>query len=354
MRRPTVTVLLALFALTAITSAEDLSNGVLITHYVPGFGGRYEPHGCEDYIQYARITSCDEQNEMATFPDYTTYVEWYVLAAWPEDREFCAVEFGLGDYNNGLVSFTEHGPCHPDATLLPTTDPPWPSPNSGIAIAFAHDAAPSGNFVPIYMFHTYAYGPYYGTTTIPLTTDPATDFIGFASCDVPPVVYACVEWGTLGINEPGEAVCPPGFGEGFACCLGDGSCLLVYSSASCDAAGGEFHSEWDSCDPNPCPVACCLPDESCVFLSRHNCEALGGLSYPTYDTCDPNPCPDRIYACCAGPDGHTCILVTRSACEEEYDGVWLPGEDTCYSNTCDDYTPTTETSWGLIKALYNQ
>ncbi len=195
---------------TAAADPNDLAGGVLITHYVP-MGERYYPLGCDGYMQYARITTCSEQDPTVMLNDFANFIEWFVLAAWAEDKVFCGAEFGLGEYDPSMLIFLDHGPCGPDALWIPTSDPDWPAPNSGIAIAWGRDNSPSGNFVPIYQAACYAYGPYYGSTSVPLAPDPSQDFIGFASCEVPSVLYPAEDWGVLGINEPGVSVCPAGW-----------------------------------------------------------------------------------------------------------------------------------------------
>ncbi len=249
MPRSAVTFMLALAATAAIADADDLANGVFIAHYVPGFGGPGQPHGCDDYMQQARIETCAEQNETVCFEGSVAYVEWYVLAAWPEEKEFCAAEFGIGDYDPELVHLIGHNPCVNDASTIPSTDPPWPAPNSGIAIAWDIEDAPTGNFAPVYMFRCYVYGSAYGTTTIPIVPNPTYHhFLGFADCQVPPVTWDAIASGRLGIHEPGVWVCPPGWVSNVPDPSGEttpteevnwGRIKLLFREGSCaDARGG--------------------------------------------------------------------------------------------------------------------
>jgi len=225
-------------------------------------------------------------------------------------------------------SFVQHGVCGADPQSIPTTDPPWPSPNSGIAIAWAADHAPSGNFVPVYFFGCYLYGSYYGSAVIPLAEDPAQDFIGTASCDVPPVTYPAYAWGSFGLNEEGQAVCyeEP---EPEACCF-ELDCVLL-DPEECVELDGIPMPGILSCDPNPClpgPGACCIgPD--CYQLLEAECIELGGDFLGYGIPCEPNPCPDPLGACC-----YDCIceLLTEADCLA-LDGVWfnLPS---CEPNPC--------------------
>jgi len=311
--------LLSLLVLSApIAFADELADGVLITHYVPGFGGPGEPHGCDDYMQLAAIGTCEDQNETVEFEDDVAIVEWYVLATWPEAKEFCGVEFGLGDYDPELVDVIDHAPCGVGAQTIPSYDPPWPEPNSGIAVTWDFDTPPSGNFVPVYMFQCRVYGSSYGTTTIPITADPMSSFLGFANCEAPPSVWYALESGVLGIHEPGDWVCPPGLAvEARACCLLYGPCLLLREE-DCAEAGGVFFEEWDTCDPNPCPD------------------------------------PDLWYACCHGEDLHSCQMSNQLYCQAVLEGVWMEGIESCFPNPCEEFSPADETSWSRIKTLYAQ
>jgi hypothetical protein len=65
---------------------------------------------------------------------------------------------------------------------------------------------------------------------------------------------------------------------------------MVVTEDSCMTAGGVWYSDWDSCDPNPCPAVCCLGDESCLLVSQDSCLTLAGEWHPEWDSCDPNPC----------------------------------------------------------------
>jgi len=353
---------LAVLAMTGTAFADNLTGGALICHTVPdlGYTTWVEEFGGEAPLswwcqQLAPLASCDDQVNAIYGDDDTFYDNFYILAAWAEPKVFCAVEFGLGAYDTGLVSFPQHGACGVDPATIPTTDPAWPQPNSGIAVAWAVVNAPSGNFVPVYFFGCYLYGSYYGSTMMPLTTDPATDFAGFASCEVPPVTYDVFEMGAMGINEEGlfacgipiplEACCfgavcellteedcitqggdfyggpcdpNPCPGEFTACCLCDMSCLLVSAEEECYACGGVYwFPEIHSCDPNPCPPCthpCCFEDGSCQDLSCMGCEELGGAWHTEWESCDPNPCPRPEFACCF-IDG-SCEVTTEELCLE--------------------------------------
>jgi FtsP/CotA-like multicopper oxidase with cupredoxin domain len=83
---------------------------------------------------------------------------------------------------------------------------------------------------------------------------------------------------------------PAGLG---ACCIPDGSCVLVTSN-QCASLGGTFQGVGTSCSPNPCqpPVgACCFNDGSCEVLTFSNCVARGGTYLGDGSTCTSNLCP---------------------------------------------------------------
>ena len=389
----TAVLTLALLALPGAALGDDLSNGVLICHNVPDLGyttwvEEFEAEAplswwCEQYVPLAGFE--DQVNEIYS-DEYTFYDNFYVLAGWYQPKTLCAVEFGLGGYDTGLASFLQHGACGIDPATIPTTDPAWPSPNSGIAIAWAIANAPSGNFIPVYFFGCYLYGSYYGSTQVPLTTDPATDFAGFASCEVPPVTYDAVVLGALGLNEEGVYAGPvvpvPG-----ACCFPGGECVML-TPEDCLGAGGEIfggpcvpnpcspsgaccydcvcmempesecldlNGVWFAdlpCNPNPCPpcYACCFADYTCVVLTDVDCEAMGGVVVYEADTCDPDPCGVVFGACCFGD--HSCIeAIFEEDCLEMGGVVWF-SETLCEDAPCGDYTPHDKHSWGEIKDLY--
>jgi len=355
----TVWIILAFLGAAAGTWADDLSEGALICHNVPdlGYTTWIEDFGGEAPLswwcaQYEPLAGCEDQINAIYNDADTFYDNFFVLASWAEPKTFCAAEFGLGAYDAGLLSFVQHGACGWDPQSIPTTDPPWPAPNSGIAIAWAIENAPSGNFVPVYFFGCYMYGSYYGSTTVPLIPDPSADFIGFASCDAPPVTYPAYDWGALGLNEAGEAACHV-VPEPWACCLGC-ECVML-TADECDELHGYFQGQGVPCDPNPCPscvYACCFYDGGCQDLFEEECAELGGTVYDDYWYCDPNPCPDLWGACCFPEEGHPCLDDTfEEDCHEMGGAIWFVDE-TCETAPCDDYTPASTHSWGTIKDAY--
>jgi hypothetical protein len=119
----------------------------------------------------------------------------------------------------------------------------------------------------------------------------------------------------------------------------------------CDAAGGEFHPEWDYCEPNECPQpaegACCFAGGECVESTEEWCESVGAYWLPDFP-CDPNPCPTSLVVCCF--DDGSCEVIGWSACEE-LGGVVFWDYDRCIPNPCPP-SGTDDASWGSIKAMY--
>jgi hypothetical protein len=373
--------------------ADDLSNGVFITHNVPSYVFSVDPptDGYCSIFGDDPITAFDQQNPQTDLPEPYGADHFFVLAAWADAKEFCAAEFGLGGYDTAvMLGFPAHEPCGIDPLVIPTGG--WPGPNEGIAISVAAANAWYGQFVPVYFFAVYGYGAPY-STTIPLIPDPAQDFIGTASCDTPPVTYPAVRMGTFGINEPGEAVEPPPPPEEGACCVGY-VCHFVTESACMDL-GGEFQGVGIPCEPNPCipPSGACCVGGYCEVMFEDDCQGI----YMGDDTvCDPNPC---IAACCDLDDGE-CYETTEAGCMEMANSEWHPEwancdvaecpppppptgaccvyeepdhicyedvtedectelggylweeDTTCEEANCGQYTGTQDATWGTIKEMY--
>jgi hypothetical protein len=288
MRRAlTALAVLALGAGIARAQPSDLSNGVFITHHPPGIvysagWGSW----CPNYSEFA-IATCEEQNPTIPLGEEEKGV-WFVLGAFDGDKAWCGVEFGLGNYDSGLMSITENGQCPTDALIIPSGN--WPGPNTGVSLA-ATATSWSGNFLPVYWFVSYSY--YGDPMLVHLTANPETGFGGFANCLTPPTGYPAQCFGAMGINMPGIACCPA-LPTQRACCICE-ECVLVSSAEECMGMGGVYHPEWDTCAGVPCstnpePHVCCVGNE-CFLIDGCDCGLMGGEWFPELDSCGPpNPC----------------------------------------------------------------
>lgn len=276
-----ILVALGVYSGIALADPSNLAGGVLIAHHPPPFQYCYVPP-C-DYYDEVRLTDASEQvNRIDDVSDYSIPDFWYVIAAFDEDKTWCGVQFGLGDYNPLVwyVTGTSYS-CHPDVLEIPTAG--WPGPNTGIS--YASTSTPfEGNYELITYFQGYTYLASVGDftpTVVQLTTFPGQDFIGFGNCEAPAGVWPA-EGGAMGFFTDGVAVYPA---SPSACCYEDGSCELTLE-ADCE---GIFHPG-ETCDPNPCPPpmgACCFEDGSCVEMYDEQC--VDGYWILLY-SCDPNPC----------------------------------------------------------------
>ncbi len=248
MRRVLVSLVLVVAAVAPIDAdPQVLHGGALITHFMYR-QVRYSVQ-CEWFYEECPISDCNDQNNtVQTSGDYTAVV-WFVIAAFDEDKEWCEVQFGFSNYDQSLMAFAGAQPCYPPGGGIELASNGWPGPNEGTTIV-ATDGPWVGNWMPVYAFHGYAYG-YNPPDVLQLIPDPtaAAPFGGFRNCSEPPEKWDAA-LGGLGINQPGTWVC---WGWEYAvCCLGD-DCIVVQSEEECADLGGDFHPEWDNCDPpNPC------------------------------------------------------------------------------------------------------
>ncbi|MCK4302907.1 MAG: hypothetical protein KAY24_01560 [Candidatus Eisenbacteria sp.] len=321
---------LALLGLAVGNSSADLANlenGVFIVHHEVQIEYSDDPPidgWCIAYAPFA-ISSAEEQVNRI---DTNTFlgVVWYVLAAWNEDKEWCATQFGLGNYDARVFAFSDFGACFPGIEGLEIPTAGWPGPNDGTAFVVTGDPW-TGNYVPVYYFTGYAYG-YYGGEVLQLTSDPSSGFGGWANCLAVPTPYAATGFGGLGINIDGTYAEPPS-GQPGVCCIA-GECFLYELQVDCLQAGGVFYPEWNSCVPNPCPApeaACCI-GETCMVLNAEDCSLASGVWLEGSNSCSPNPC--ELHVCCVEAD---CWLVREDECAA-LGGIWDPEGNTCEPNPC--------------------
>jgi hypothetical protein len=332
---------------TALAIPDDLYGGVMIAHYVPEIAYSAAPPAggwCAAYEPYA-IGDLEQVNAQVFTPDALGLI-WYVIAAWElEDKTWCGTEFGLASYDPAVFVFTEAEPCFPAAGLeLPT--PGWPGPGEGTAFVVTGDPW-GGNWVPVYACRGYAYG-YGAQTVIPLAPDPATGFVGFTNCVLPPRPFAVAteQRGALGINTQGTVPAWPASSI-WACCFPSGDCLML-SWYECESAGGVWHEGIDCDSDNPCvPVtgACCMGGY-CEEWIREICDLHGGSWYGPQTDCDPNPCEA---VCCFETE---CVITLEAICRAG-GGNWHPEWTSCERGRSVCWpTPARDVSWGTIKRVF--
>jgi hypothetical protein len=199
------TCLLALLGiLPAAGDPTDLSGGVFIAHYVPAVQYTWDPPGdwCAAYEPLA-IGSCEEQRTRIDTIE-PLLVTWYILAAWTEEKEFCVTEVGVGDYSLEVFYPLDWNPCFPPGGGLEIPAGYFPHPMEGTAFIVLNQPW-FGNFVEVYRITGYAYS---GAGVVPLAVDPPTGFAGWANCLDLTTAYRAEQYGALGINTDGIAVCP--------------------------------------------------------------------------------------------------------------------------------------------------
>lgn len=215
--------LFALFAMLPSARADpnDLSGGVFIAHYVPEVTYTYDPpmDPCEAYAPHA-ITSCAQQRTRVD-TDSTRVIVWYVIAAWTEEKEFVAVEFGLDHYPETAFTAIDWDPCFPPTGGLVIPGCSFPSPMNGTV--FVTTGEPwRGNYVPVLWLAGNAYAE---SGVVRLSVDPPTGFAGTGTGGPEPRSFRAAALGALGINTDGLPVCP---GEPLVVCCLSRSVARIY------------------------------------------------------------------------------------------------------------------------------
>ncbi|MEE9441754.1 MAG: dockerin type I repeat-containing protein [candidate division Zixibacteria bacterium] len=130
-----------------------------------------------------------------------------------------------------------------------------------------------------------------------------------------------------------------------ACCLPDGSCVMLLPS-ECIAQSGSPQGTGTSCSVNT--IACCLPDNTCVTVDPLCCDDMGGTPSPwgaatcqgddnqngTDDACETSQ--QHMGACCL-PD-NTCVdHITPSDCNAQL-GIYMGDGTFCLGDNNNDGT----------------
>ena len=361
--------LLAVWTPALSASVDFLEGGTFICHHPPGL--LYSQPPPEEgwywhFLDQYGLEDADEQNPAIATTDP---VVWFVLAAFPGEKEWCGTEFGFGEFDPLIFDFLAWGPCTPLTHLeIPTAG--WPGPSEGTAIVTT-DVPWQGEIIPVYYFAGYASGL---PGSIPLAADPQTGFVGWGNCLTPPEATSSICLPEMGFFADGVHCYPDSLAGGVCCvgedcfvtteqgcadmqgewhpdwpnCDGDNVCVSLRvccigeecsltSSYECYLLGGEWHDEWDSCDPNRClpsPFAACCRYWHCYLLTEDECLETGGTWHPEWPDCGPpDPCDQRERVCCVGEN---CYLVTAIECQD-LGGDWYP-----YWHHCEPENPCQE------------
>jgi hypothetical protein len=241
----------------------------------------------------------------------------------------------------------------------------YDSPQTGLLTAVYWFAAYNYNYAPavLQLGANPSQGGVFGDDSVPAVLDPIAgygamglDRPGVLVCPPPPEPGACCDPCTAACTVVLMVDCQGDFlGEGTVC--EPNPCPAPPSGACCDAdlnctflpqcfCTGTYLGDGVLCEPYICePRGACCPycSEYCIISTGEECAAQGGTYMGDGTTCDPGFCvlPPPV-ACCL-PDG-SCIAIHACAC----DGVWY--DASCDPNPCS--TPVERTSWGGIKNRY--
>jgi hypothetical protein len=310
-------------------------------------------------------------------------VVWILASFRPEASPgVTVVYFGI-EHDLGGGGFMQWDFCGPGGSIeIPDDD--WPVTGLGNSVAFGSPIV-GETLIPVYWFAiTGDPGSSFGTTA-----NPVGGYAAFVDDGSPPMLdyianFGSMRWGADGANSCSAAV-PLG-----ACCMDDGSCLIL-DMLACEEYGGAFQGDGVPCDPNPCPApsgGCCFGDGHCEIMPVSDCVRFDGYFQGENAPCDPNPCTQPPQACCFSwgdctfvpedicrlqggnpqgpgttcdqiscrapqlgacclPDG-PCRVLAESQCLAE-GGVFYEGVP-CDPIPCQ--TPTENTSWGKIRASF--
>jgi hypothetical protein len=189
MRYASLLLIITLLASPAISDPTDLLSGVFIAHHPPDYTYSTDQDWCAMYYSEYVITDASQQVPRTDYLSSPNEPDtWYILVGFDEDKEWCAAQFGLGNYNEDVfyMQGSDCGICLNNG--IETPDQNWPGPNTGIYLVSTSDTW-AGNCIPIYYFQGYTYLAYqhsdYTSTIIPITRHPIQGgVLGLANCEV--------------------------------------------------------------------------------------------------------------------------------------------------------------------------
>ncbi|MCA9726365.1 MAG: hypothetical protein KC729_01700 [Candidatus Eisenbacteria bacterium] len=232
-----------------------------------------------NYCGAGTAGSCDQAVARADGTSADALAVINCLAAFPGAGRLAGVAFGVY-YDPNAVVVGDYGGC--GDFELPDGD--WPADGSGTAVTWG--AAQTTSLVDVYWFAAYGYDGY----TLSVGAHP-TQGGNFADDDVPSTLDPIAGFGVFGFGMDGDAPCPA-TPEPEACCLQDGSCIMVLAG-DCEAQGGTAQGPGSVCTPDLCALptgACCLPDFTCIEIDAAGCADRGGDYQGDGVACTPDLC----------------------------------------------------------------
>lgn len=196
------------------------------------------PANCEDFVPWATN-------------DVEEGLDWFIMVVVspPENTpNFDTAVFGIGDYSTACAYPGYWGPCWPVSPLY-TTDPPFPWPNSGVAVTERPECQ-TGYVEPIFWICFYDYC----AQDVPLHWHPTQgeNGSGVSDCSGDPVLDPFVAYGIMGVSgaQGDNPPCPGQVVMG-ACC--DGPVCHYITEDECLGNGWEYVGDNVPCEnPNPC------------------------------------------------------------------------------------------------------
>lgn len=268
--------------------------------------------------------SCEEA---ITRRDDSSAVVWF-LAAFPPGSfpAVAAVYFGV-DFDMDNLGVDGSGPCGPLGTMI-IQDAGWPANDAGCSIGFGTPIEGETLFRFYYFLMNEtsgSAGPYFCSGI-----NPTGGYAAFFDNTFPPredrvTQFGCVRW-----YEAGNNTCPQVMPVAVCCDPLTGHCVMTTQSGC--PAPGIWHTEWDTCLPNPCPrpvAVCCQVDGSCTTGIEEDCLAPA-IWHLDWTSCLPNPCPGPLAVCCA-PAG-SCTITPEASCQAPH--VWHSEWTSCTPNLC--------------------
>lgn len=225
------------------------ANGAMVVHTNNDINYTSSANYCSSSLP----TTCDDFVTISTKPlESQRAVIWLIAAFLPDANPgVTAIQFGISHNLPSEEYISRSSACGPSG-LLEYPDENWPGGAQETGNLIAYPTPVYSNLFPFYWFGVWGApgDPHFGTRTHP--------FVGvanFVDDSTPPVQDICFNFGTIRWGEPGFNQCPAPLETG-ACCLPDGSCLIL-SQPECDSQGGDFRGLDIPCTPDPCENAPC-------------------------------------------------------------------------------------------------